>query len=193
MAQPAPASGTSSDSLQGKILGFLAPPPTDPSPHSMVARCLRWLGILVLVNLAVSVLNTLLRLAGVDGFGNGRAAAAAGAIIGLLIGIAIAAAICFWITYTVLAWLARRPDGTTHVLILGILATVFGALGVLGALGLGAFGAAFGLGGSGLFIVMALLDLLISAATLVLGILLLVNRSKATAGAPQASGYQPHS
>jgi len=167
------------------VLGFLSVQPTGDGPHATVTKMLRLLGILVLVGFAVSVLGALLQIAlGTAYMDTGVAAAnTASAIIGLVIGGAIAAAVCFWITYTINAWTTGQPNGATHALVIAILATVFGVLGVLGGLmGFGLGVALFGAGVSVFATVVGVLSLLVAAGEAYCGIMILTNRSKATAG-----------
>ncbi|MFA5943829.1 MAG: hypothetical protein WC876_05110 [Candidatus Thermoplasmatota archaeon] len=177
------------------VLGFLSVQPTSAGPHATVTKMLRLLGIAVLIGAAFSVLNALLIMVmGTAYFDAGVAgAAAASAVVSLVISLAIAAAICFWITYTVTAWNNRDPRGSTHALVLAILATVFGAIGVLGGLTGAALGAAiFGSGATALYMVINGLGLLVSALEAYCGIMILMNRSKATgtgATTPGATGH----
>ena len=168
------------------VLGFLEARPTGNDPHSTVTKMLRFLGIAVLVGFALSVVNGILGIAMGSAYNDAPGAAinAASAIIGIVIGGAIAVAVCWWITFTITAWTTNDPRGSTHALVIGILATIFGALGVLGGLlgGLLVGAAVFGAGLSPLYMVVNGLTLLVSAAECICGILILVNRSKATQG-----------
>ena len=171
------------------VLGFLNVQPTGDGPHATVTKMLRLLGIVILVGAAVSVLSTLLGVAMGSSYST-AAASGAGAIISLVIGLAIMALVLWWLTFSVTAWNNRDPRGNTHVLVIAILATVFGALGVLGGLVGGLFvGAAiFAAGASPLFMAIGVLNLLVSAGYLYCGIMILMNRSKATAGTGTAMG-----
>lgn len=174
------------------VLGFLDARPTGTDPHSTVTKMLRLLGIAVLAGFAVSVIGTILGLVlGSDYVGaTGSAANAAGAIIGLVIGAVITALVCWWITFAVTAWANNDPRGATHALILAILATVFGALGVLGGLlgGMLVGTAIFAAGVSPAYMIVGILNLLVAALELYCGIMILVNRSKATQGAMPGTG-----
>lgn len=158
------------------VLGFLSVQPTGDGPHATVTKMLRLLGIVVLVGFAFSVLNSVLLLAMGDAYFDGAAAGlmAAGAVGALVIALVITALVLWWITFTIAAWNNHEPRGSTHALILAILATVFGALGVLGVFGLFSAGP--------LYLVVNLLNVLVAAAELYCGIMILMNRSKATAG-----------
>jgi hypothetical protein len=175
------------------VLGFLSVRPTGVGPHATVTTTLRLLGIAVLAGLAVSVLNSLLMLVlGATYFDAGVAGiAAASAIMGLVFAVAIAAAVCFWITFTITAWNNRDPRGSTHALVLAILATIFGVLGVLGGLTGAAIGnAVFAAGVTPLYMIVNGLSLAVAAFEAYCGITILVNRGKVTtspgpvAGAP---------
>ena len=174
------------------VLGFLEARPTGTDPHSSVTKMLRLLGIAVLAGFAVSVLGAILGIVmGSEYLGTtGTAINTVGTIIGLIIGAAIAAAVCWWITFTVTAWMNNDPRGSTHALILGILATVFGALGVLGGLlgGMLVGTAVFAAGVSPMYMVVGTLNLLVAALELFCGIMILVNRSKTTQGTTARMG-----
>ncbi len=173
------------------VLGFLNVQPTGDGPHATVTKMLRLLGIVVLVGAAFSIVNALLMMTmGTAYFDAGVAGAvAASAVVSLIISLVIAAAICFWITYAITAWSNRDARGNTHVLVIAILATVFGAIGVLGGLTGAAFGAAvFGAGASVLYTIVNGLSLVISAAEAYCGIMILMNRSKATSSTGNAAG-----
>jgi hypothetical protein len=168
------------------VLGFLSARPTGNGAHATVARMLRLMGILVLVGAAVSIVNAILTMAlGTGYIDTGVAAAnAASVLISLLIGLAIMAVLCWWITFTLTAWTNHDPRAANHVLVLAILGTVFGILGVLGGLA-GGFLVGSALYGSGISLlatVVGILQLLVSAGYAYCGILILTNRTRATAG-----------
>lgn len=166
------------------VLGFLSVQPTGDGPHATVTKMLRLLGIVILVGAAVSILSSLLGVALGADYSASAGAAGASAIISLVIGLAITALVLWWLTFTITAWSNRDPRGSTHALIIAILATVFGVLGVLGGLVGGMFlgAAVFGAGVSPLFMVVGILQILVSAGYAYCGIMILMNRSKATAG-----------
>lgn len=160
------------------VLGFLNVQPTGTGPHATVTKMLRLLGILVLVGFAFSLLNSVLLISMGNAYFDGTAAglAAGGAVVGLVLALVITGAVLFWITFTINAWATGDPRGSTHALIIGIIATVFGAIGVLGVFGLFA-AAAFPI-----YMVLNLVSVLIAAGELYCGIMILMNRGKATAG-----------
>ncbi|MEA3136781.1 MAG: hypothetical protein QOC71_1062 [Thermoplasmata archaeon] len=159
------------------VLGFLSVQPTGDGPHATVTKMLRLLGIIVLVGAAFSVLNGILLMAMGSTYGP---VAGGSAIIGIVFALAIAAAVCFWITYTITHWNNHDPRGNTHALVIGILAAVFGVLGVLGGLVGGLVGAAiFGAGASAIYMLVNGLSLIVSAAEAYCGIMILMNRGKA--------------
>ena len=172
------------------VLGFLSVQPTGDGPHATVTKMLRLLGIVILVGVAVSILGTILGVALGADYSDAAGAAGASAVISLVVSLAITALVLWWLTFTITAWNNRDPRGNTHVLVIAILATVFGALGVLGGLVGGVFlGAAiFGAGVSPLFMVVGVLNLLVSAGYAYCGIMILMNRSKATAGNTAPAG-----
>lgn len=151
---------------------------------------LRLMGIVILVGAAVSVLSTLLGVAMGSAYSDAAAVAGAGAIVSLVVSLAITALVLWWLTFTITAWNNRDPRGSTHALIIAILATVFGVLGVLGGLlgGLFVGAAIFVAGVSPLYMVVGLLQLLVSAGYAYCGIMILMNRTKATAGTGNAAG-----
>jgi hypothetical protein len=174
------------------VLGFLSVHPTGDGPHATVTKMLRLLGILALAWAAVNVIGSILQMAmGTAYLDTGAAAVnGASAIISIVFTVAITAALLFWITFTINAWTSNDPRGSTHALVIAILATVFGALGVLGALAGGfLIGAAlFGSGVSVLATVVGVLGLLVSIGELYCGIMILTNRGKATAGTGRPAG-----
>ena len=174
------------------VLGFLEARPTGTDPHSTVTKMLRLLGIAVLVGFAVSVLGAILGIVMGSAYlgTEGNALNTASAIIGVVIGGVITALVCWWITFTITAWTNNDPRGSTHALIIAILATVFGALGVLGGLlgGMLVGTAIFAAGVSPMYMVVGILNLLVSALELYCGIMILVNRSKATQGTTARTG-----
>ena len=161
------------------VLGFLQAQPIGDNARATVTKTLRWLGIALLVAFAFNVLNAVLSIAMADAYGGSTVLGVGAAITGIVFGLVLTGLACFWITYTITAWSAGQPNGSTHALIIGILAAVFGGLGVLGGLGGGLVGAAL-FGTSGLYTVVNGIGLLVSAAQCVCGVLILVNRGKAT-------------
>lgn len=164
------------------VLGFLSVQPTGDGPHATVTKMLRLLGILVIVGAGLAVIDALLGIA--MGAAYSSAATGASAVVGLVFALIFAALVLWWITFTITAWNNRDPRGNTHALVIAILATVFGALGVLGGLVGGVFlGAAiFVAGVSPLFMVLGLLRILLAGAEAYCGIMILVNRNKVAAG-----------
>ena len=165
------------------VLGFLQAQPVGDDARVKTTRMLRMLGIVVLAGFVLSILNGVLLIAmGADyGGGTGAALGTAAAVTGIVIALVITGLVCWWITYTIGAWSSGNPSGATHALILGILATIFGGLGVLGTIG-GVGGATlFGADINVLYSVINTLSLLVAAGELVCGILILVNRGKAMA------------
>ncbi|HJQ93630.1 MAG TPA: hypothetical protein VJ874_05025, partial [Candidatus Thermoplasmatota archaeon] len=69
-----------------------------------------------------------------------------------------------------------------HALIIAIIATVFGAIGVLGVFGL------FAATAYPIYLLLNLVSVLIAGAELYCGIMILMNRGKATAGANTPMG-----
>ena len=173
------------------VLGFLEARPTGNDPHSTVTKMLRLLGVAVLAWFAFAVLNNILQVAMGNAYldGPGSAINAASAVVSIVISGAITALVCWWITFTVTAWATNDPRGSTHALVIGILATVFGGLGVLSALvGVGLGAAIFGAGVSAIYMVVGILTLLVSALECYCGIMILVNRSKTTQTATTRMG-----
>lgn len=174
------------------ILGFLEARPTGNDPHSTTTKMLRFLGIAVLAGFALTVINAILGIVIGNEYGGttGAAVNAGSAIFSIVIGGAITALVCWWITFTTAAWAHNDPRGSTHALILGILATVFGALGVLGGLlgGMLVGTAVFAAGVSPIYMVVGTLSLLVAAAECFCGIMILVNRSKVTQGTTTRTG-----
>lgn len=171
------------------VLGFLEAQPVGDDARSTVTKMLRWLGIAVLVGFVFNLLNAVLTIAMGSTYAGSTALATTTAIAGLLFALVITAAALFWITYTIRAWSTGNPSGSTHALIIGILAAVFGGLGVLGGLVGGMVGTAlFGSGLPVLYVVVNAIGLLVSAAECFCGIMILVNRGKAvnpaTTGTP---------
>lgn len=160
------------------VLGFLSVHPTGDGPHATVTKMLRLLGILLLAAFVFSAVNSLLLLTMGDSYYDGTAAgfAAAGAVVALVISILLYGAALFWITFTINAWNNRDPRGSTHALVIAIIATVFGAIGVLGVFGL------FAATAFPIYLVVNLISVLLAAGYLYCGIMILTNRSKATAG-----------
>ncbi|MHB1262328.1 MAG: hypothetical protein ACYC2H_11515 [Thermoplasmatota archaeon] len=167
------------------VLGFLNVRPTGSGPHATVTRMLRLLGIIVLIGAAFSVINTVLMVAmGTAYYGVAGAAIGGAAFVGLVFGLAITAAVLFWITFTITAWTTNDARGPTHTLVIAIIATVLGGLSVL-----------FGLTGGLLtatayptYMLVNVVSLLISAAEVYCGVMILTNRSKATGTGANAAG-----
>lgn len=178
------------------VLGFLSVQPTGDGPHATVTKMLRLLGIIVLVGFAVNVLGAILSIAlGTAYLDTGVAAASAvSTVMSLVFGAAIAAAVCFWITYTLTAWNNRDPRGNTHALVIAILATVFGALGVLGSFagGLLLGSALYGSGVSLYATVIGVLGLVVAGFEAYCGIMILMNRGKATGTSGTTAGTTSH-
>jgi hypothetical protein len=172
------------------VLGFLEAQPVGDDARSTVTKMLRLLGIVVLAGFAVGVINALLMIAMGETYAGttGAALATGAAIVGLVISLAITVAVCFWITLAIRAWSSGQATGNTHVLVIGILAAVFGLIGVL--LGLAGVGgsALYGAGIPIAFTLVNALSLLVAAGEALCGILMLVNRGKAvttnTTGTP---------
>ncbi|HET6399362.1 MAG TPA: hypothetical protein VFH47_07395 [Candidatus Thermoplasmatota archaeon] len=155
------------------FLGVLDPA-TGGSPRANVTLALRLLGFVVLASFAVSVLRSLAIM-------SWGAALAAGAIFGLIVAAVLAAAALFWLTYARRMWLAGRPEGASHTMIIAIVAIILGAIDLLGR---GGFGMIYGLGpGYALLHLLGLLALLLAVAQVALGVWLLLERNKATPGA----------
>lgn len=170
------------------VLGFLQAQPVGDDARATVTKMLRLLGIVLLCAFVVGILNGVLIVAmGADyAGGTGASIAAAAAVVGIVISLVITGLACWWITYTMGIWGAGNASAGTHVLIIGILATIFGAFGVLGTLGGIGGRALFGNGISPLYSVLSAVGMLLSAGELVVGILMLVNRGKAMA--PSTTG-----
>jgi hypothetical protein len=166
------------------VLGFLNVQPTGDGPHATVTKMLRLLGIVILVGFVVGLIGNLLLLTMGATYYDGPAAglAAAGAVGGIIIGLLITGAVLFWITYTINAWTTGQPNGATHVLVIGILATVFGGLGLLGLLGL------FAATAFPVYLVINLVSVLVAAGELYCGIMILTNRSKTGTGTGRTMG-----
>lgn len=175
------------------VLGFLEARPTGNDPHSTVTKMLRFLGIAILAWFVFSIVTNVLQIAMGDAYIDAPGPInAASAIIGIVIAGVITALVCWWITFTITAWNANEPRGSTHALVIGILATVFGGLGVLLSLvGAGMGAALYGSGVSVLATVVGILTLLVSAFECYCGIMILVNRSKTTQGTTARAGAGP--
>lgn len=169
------------------VLGFLEAQPVGDDARSTVTKMLRYLGLVLLATFAFGVINGVLTIAmGSDYAGTG-ALVTSTVIAGLVFSAVLYTAALFWITYTIRAWSTGNPSGGTHALIIGILAAVFGGFGVLGGL-LGMGGAALlGGGVSVLYTIVNAVSLLLSAAMCLCGVLVLVNRGKATNPAGNAT------
>lgn len=174
------------------VLGFLSANTTGTTPRDVVTKNLRWLGIAGLVWFVVNAVGRLLAATmGTAYLDTGVAAVnTVSAIIGIVISALITAAILFWITYTINAWTNGQANGSTHALVIGILATVFGALGLLGTLAGGALmgTALYGSGVSVLATLIGVLGLVVSVFELYCGIMILTNRGKATGTGGKAAG-----
>ena len=178
------------------VLGFLSARPTGDGPHANVTKMLRLLGIILLVSFVVTLVSGVLGVAlGASYYAvsatavsaTNSAVLTAGYIVGIVFSLVITGLVLWWITFTVNAWMNREPRGATHALIIGILATVFGALGAL----TGLLGGVFGATKYPMYMVLTLLSALVSAAEAYCGIMILMNRSKATAGTGAGIGTTP--
>ena len=160
------------------VLGFLSVRPTGDGPHATVTKMLRLLGIVVLAGFVVGLVGNIMLLTMGASYYDGPAAgfAAAGAVGGIILGILITGAILFWITFTINAWNNRDPRGSTHALIIAIIATVLGVLGAFGLLG------ALAATDYPTYMAIGVLQGLIAVAEAYCGIMILVNRNKATTG-----------
>jgi hypothetical protein len=166
------------------VLGFLSVQPTGDGPHATVTKMLRLLGIVVLVGFVVGLVGNVMLLTMGSAYYAGPAAgiAAGGALVGIILGIVITGAVLFWITFTINAWSNRDPRGSTHALIIGIIATVLGVLGAFGLLG------ALAATAYPTYMAISVLSGLIAVAEAYCGIMILVNRNKATAGSSPPAG-----
>ena len=174
------------------VLGFLSANTTGTTPRDVVTKNLRWLGIAGLVWFVVNAVGRLLAATmGTAYLDTGVAAVnTVSAIIGIVISALITAAILFWITYTINAWTNGQANGSTHALVIGILATVLGAIGVLGGLAGVGFAASplYGSGVSVVAMLVGVLTLAVSAFELYCGVMILTNRGKATGTGGNATG-----
>ena len=158
------------------VLGFLSVQPTGTGPHATVTKMLRLLGILVLVGFVIGVVGNVLSMTMGTTYFDGPGGVSLGGlgIVGIVIGLVIAGLVLFWITWTINAWTTGNPSGNTHVLVISILATVFGALGAFGIL------AALAFTNYPIYMAITVLNGLVSIGELYCGIMILMNRSKAT-------------
>jgi hypothetical protein len=166
------------------VLGFLSVQPTGDGPHATVTKMLRLLGIVVLVGFVVSLVSNVLFMTMGTAYYGGPGGVALGSlgIVSIVIGLVITGLVLFWITFAITAWNAGDPRGNTHVLVIAIIATVLGALGALGLLG------ALAATAYPVYMVMGVLSGLIAVAELYCGIMILMNRSKATTGTGRTMG-----
>lgn len=180
------------------LFSFLSrQPPTGNGGWENGAKFLRLAGLAVLVAGGLNVLVTILyyvMLVGDPVFGP---LYAGGVLPGLVFGVAFLVAGIWWVNWTYNHWCNRDIRGYKHALVIAILLVVFGGLGAFGALG--SFGLASIFAGTTLgtlVMVQALVGLVVGAAYLATGILVLVNRNKPDAkaafGQASPTGYTPH-
>jgi hypothetical protein len=166
------------------VLGFLSVQPTGDGPHATVTKMLRLLGIVLLVGFVVGLIgNVMLLTMGTEYYDGPTAGlAAAGALGGIIIGLVVTGLVLSWITFAINAWANRDPRANTHVLVIAILATVFGALGALGVFG------ALAAADYPAYMAITLVSGLIGIAEAYCGIMILANRGKAAAGTGTTMG-----
>lgn len=162
------------------VVGFLSVRPTGTGSAAKVLSALRWLGVAVFVGAVLSVLHSVLTLALGRSYadsGLGDAELLAGSVVGIVVTLVVTGLVGFWITFTCRAWAQGEPRAATHTLVLGVLAVVVGALGLLGALAVG--GSTIVSGGLSLTArVVQGLTIPVSAVELGCGIVVLANRGR---------------
>jgi hypothetical protein len=166
------------------VLGFLNVQPNGTGPHATVTKMLRLLGIVVLVGFALSLVSNILFMAMGNSYYGGAGGVALGSlgIVSIVIGVVITGLVLFWITFAITAWNNGDPRGNTHVLVIAIIATVLGAIGALGLLG------ALAATAYPTYMAISVLSGLVSVGELYCGIMILMNRSKATTGTGNTMG-----
>ena len=166
------------------VLGFLSVQPTGTGPHATVTKMLRLLGIVVLVGFVLSIVSNVLFMTMGASYYDGPGGVALGSlgIVSIVIGLVITGLVLFWITFAITAWNNGDPRGNTHVLVIAIIATVLGAIGALGLLG------ALAATAYPMYMGLSVLSGLVAVGELYCGIMILMNRGKATAGTGTAMG-----